>query len=359
MSYRTVSSQQHSVSKAELASLNAFKERFGQRPGDGKLTERLRAIAASYSAERTAILTTDMAKAIRSDVKTAAERDANGPSLRYRSLVEAKRRGIDLALLKSVQDRHYREVAALVDGDKPFSSAEVTARTVAPPFDMRPMLLPPDLGMAILYIPSFGESWERWIVNQKDGDGRILDNLSYLDAEFGVTGAKLVVQNHDAGDWNHFDVGRGNGFFVPYTMPKTGIIQVGAELICLLCRHHISTSDEWGWSDFWCRTGTALAVSVFWNHDDGAAASENLELTVAGGLEVHGDGESYPGTVIQVAPGEQRSVDFYTDVAFPAGKTVWIYAGISNRIFATLNDVSIDAWVESRWQLASLAVTTL
>ena len=51
--------------------------------------------------------------------------------------------------------------------------------------------------------------------------------------------------------------------------------------------------------------------------------------------------------------------DFYTDIAFPAGKTVWIYVGVSNRIFATLNDVSIDASIDSRWQLSSLAITTV
>jgi len=38
-------------------------------------------------------------------------------------------------------------------------------------------------------------------------------------------------------------------------------------------------------------------------------------------------------------------------------KTEWIYAGVSNRIFAALNDVSIDAAIDSRWQLASLGVS--
>lgn len=77
------------------------------------------------------------------------------------------------------------------------------------------------------------------------------------------------------------------------------------------------------------------------------------------GLNVRGDGESSPGTVAAAGPGDRKTVNFYPDIAFAAGRTVWIYVGVDNYIFAVLNDVSIDASVDSCWQLASLAVTSL
>ena len=88
-------------------------------------------------------------------------------------------------------------------------------------------------------------------------------------------------------------------------------------------------------------------LSVFWDHDDGEPTSEDADQSLVPGLDSRGDGESYPGTVVQVDPGERRSVDFYTDVAFPAGKTVWVYVGIADRIYALVNDVSIDISLDS------------
>jgi hypothetical protein len=60
-------------------------------------------------------------------------------------------------------------------------------------------------------------------------------------------------------------------------------------------------------------------------------------------VEARGDGESFPGTVIQVSPGERRSLNLFTDVAFPAGKTVWVYIGIADYVWSLLNDVGIDS----------------
>lgn len=46
-------------------------------------------------------------------------------------------------------------------------------------------------------------------------------------------------------------------------------------------------------------------------------------------------------------------------MAFPAGRELWIYVGVADRIWALLNDVSIDISIDSAWQLNSLAVRSL
>jgi len=353
--FRSASFRQHTVSQADDKSLARLKKRFREEAGLQPTPGEVQAIADSYRVESRAILRPDQGEAITKAVGGRLKAHPNGPGRRYLSLDEAKKRGVDLEKLKTVQDRHRRKLDDLFNYRGAFSSADVVSRTMDIPIDWPETLMPPENGT--VYVPPFTEAWERWITNERDGEGHIRRNDSYVEADYGVLGAVMVVQNHDAGDWNHFDVGRGNGFFVPFTMPVTAILQVTADFICLLCRHHISTSDEWGWSDFWSFTKTACAMSVFWDRDDGEPASENVALPLASGLDAHGDGESYPGTIVQVGAGEGRSVKFLTDVAFPAGKRVWIYAGVSNRIFATLNDVSIDASIESRWQLSSLVIS--
>jgi hypothetical protein len=355
VTYRSASFREHKVSPADTKSLARFKKRLGEESAFRPRSGEVAAIADSYRAELATILPADQARAIRIAADGRHKQRPNGPGRRNLSLSQANEQGVDLGKLKAVHNRHRRELEDLFRGGQSFSSGEVIARSLDFPTNWPETLMPPDDG--IVYVPPFAESWERWITNEKDGDGKILRNDSYVEAQFGVLGAIMVVRNHDAGDWNHFDVGHGNGFFVPFTMPVTGTLQINADFICLLCRHSISTSDEWGWSDFWSFTKTACAISVFWNRDDNEPVSENVVLPLASGLDAHGDGESYPGTVVQVQAGEGRSVKFLTDVAFPAGKTVWIYAGVSNRIFATLNDVSIDASIDSRWQLTSLAIS--
>jgi hypothetical protein len=146
---------------------------------------------------------------------------------------------------------------------------------------------------------------------------------------------------------------------VQCTRPTTGVLQASVDLICLLCRHQIKTEDEWGWSDFTGGTASIFVLSVFWNHGDGEPMSETYDTKFVEGLDCSGDGESSAGTVVQVAPGERRSVDLYTDAAFPAGKTVWVYVGVYDHVHAILNDVSIDISLDSAWQLSSLTVSSL
>ena len=360
-SFRTVSTQLQSISAEERKTLTRFQKRFG--PDVEKVllknAEKLKALRASWSAERHDIFSADQRAAIRKAVQRQVTERPKGPGLRYLSLAEAKRRGVDLERLKAVQDRHYGQVARLLKGGNSFSTGNITVRALDARFDWPPMVLPPPPDVGTQYVPPFGEPWERGSLNHATGDGRVTENLSYLDAEWGRLGSRLVARNDDAGDFDTIHVVRGNGFVVPFTVTSTGVLQVSADLICLLCRHQIKTEDEWGWSNFDAGTRSTLVLSVFWNHDDGEPMSEVYDKKFVEGLDCSGDGESSPGTGVQVAPGEQRSVDLYTDAAFPAGKTVWVYVGVHDNMYAILNDVSIDISLDSAWQLSSLTVSSL
>jgi hypothetical protein len=358
-SFRTVSTRLQSISAKERKTLVRFQKRFGPDV-DLKNAEKLKALRASWSAELRDIFSADQRKAIRKAVQRQTTKRPNGPGLRYLSLAEAKRRGVDLERLKAVQDRLYGQVARLLnDGGNSFSTGNITVRALDAPFDWPPMVLPPPPDVGTQYVPPFGEPWERETRNEASGDGRVTENLSYLDAEWGRIGSRLVARNHDAGDVDTIHVIRQNGFVVPFTVTTTGVLQVSVDLICLLCRHQIKTEDEWGWSQFYSGTASILVLSVFWNHDDGEPMSETYDTKFVEGLDCSGDGESSPGTVVQVVPGERRSVDLYTDAAFPAGKAVWVYVGTYDHVHAVLNDVSIDISLDSAWQVSSLTVLSL
>ena len=170
----------------------------------------------------------------------------NDPGLRHRSLAEATRRGIDLERLKTAQNRLHSDFDQLFNRRNSFSSSNVTVRELDARFAWPPMLPPEDPDVGTVYIPPFGEPWDRSEVSEASGDGRVMENRSYL---------------------------------------------------------------------------------------------------------------SFPGTVVQVQPGERRSLNLFTDVAFPGGKTVWVYVAIADYIQAHLSDVSIDISLDSAWQLTSLAVS--
>jgi hypothetical protein len=102
-----------------------------------------------------------------------------------------------------------------------------------------------------------------------------------------------------------------------------------------------------------------VRFEVFWERDDGEPMTADFRQRFVPGLDASGDGECYPGMKVMVGPGERRSVNLFTDVAFPAGKTVWVYVGVSDFVYARINDVSIDISMDSAWQLSSLTVTAL
>jgi hypothetical protein len=169
----------------------------------------------------------------------------------------------------------------------------------------------------------------------------------------------MVGRNHDAGDTDWVNLFHLGGFLIPFTMPRTSVLHVSAELTCLVCEHSITTSDEWGWSDFIAYTRTGVKFDVLWERDDGEPMSWGFRERFVPGLDASGDGESFPGTKVMVGPGERRTADFITDVAFPQGKTVWVHIGLSDFAYARINDVSVDLSMDSAWQLSSLTLTAL
>ena len=177
-SFRTASARLESISAEDRKMLARFQKRFGPDVERVLLknAEKLEALRASYSAEQCDIFAADQREAIRKAVEQQATEWLNGPSLRYLSLAEAKRRGVDLERLKTVQDRLYGHVARLLNGRNSFSSGNITVRALDAPFDWPPMVLPPDPDVGTLYVPPFGEPWERRAFNNASGDSRVTEN---------------------------------------------------------------------------------------------------------------------------------------------------------------------------------------
>ncbi len=46
-------------------------------------------------------------------------------------------------------------------------------------------------------------------------------------------------------------------------------------------------------------------------------------------------------------------------MAFPAGCELWVYVGVADRIWALLNDVSVDISIDSALLLNSLAIRSI
>jgi hypothetical protein len=347
-------------SAADRNTLARFQGRFGSEDEDALrvVVERLDALRAAGSAELSEIFPYDQRAAVREAVTELASADSpRGLGLRHRSLLEAKQRGIDLNRLRSVQNQLSSRLDGLLHGRDSFSSSDIVTQRLDPQSDW-PVALPDNPDGGTLFVPPFGEPWERSQGGRATGSGRITENRSYLSSDWGRIGSRLVAHNHDASESDDILVHRQSGFIVPFTMPATSIVQVTADLVALLCRHHASTSDEWGWSSFHAQTRSTVVLSIFWDHDDGQPMSEVVSQPLVQGLEARGDGESFPGTVIQVAPGERRTLNLFTDVAFPAGKTVWVYIGMADYVWSLLNDVGIDISLDSAWQLSSLTVST-
>jgi hypothetical protein len=198
--------------------------------------------------------------------------------------------------------------------------------------------------------------WDRYAENHRSGDGKIMQNNSYLWPEASRMGAVVWGQNYSAGNTDYLAAHRENGFLVPYTPDKTGIIEVQFDLQCAVCQHRIWLSNEWGWSDCTAWTNEAAVMSVFWSWEDYTPASETYDIGFVYGLNADGNGDHYPGTVSPAAPGQRRTVTLYTTSAFPAGAPLWLYVGSRQRLFAWLNDVSINVWLNSAWYVTGIRV---
>ncbi|MDI7860753.1 hypothetical protein MRS76_02190 [Rhizobiaceae bacterium n13] len=319
---------------------------------------RLEALRQSFAEQRREVLSPKMRDRIVSTIKSERQ-DPRGPGLRYQSLVAARDAEVDLAALRKIHDRAHLEFRDIVRGTATSPLHEVLVGHVYDVFKQPPLVFTkPDPDKETLFYPPFHGSWDRFEQNQASGDGAIAENSSYLDG-WARMGSKLVARNHDASDVDLLCAYRESGYLVEFKTLRTGILQVKADLSALVCRHHISTEDEWGWSDFHAITRGRLVMAVFWNWEDVDPANEVSHQWFVSGLDCSGDGESFPGTSVQAFPGERRIINLFTDMAFPAGRKLWIYVGVSDRIWAFLNDVSIDISIDSAWLLNSLAIRSI
>lgn len=335
-----------------------FKERFGRDEVAIRLAGDLRNICQAQAAEISSILPRAESENIKSAAREAHSKQPGGPGQRFTSLTEAKRRSIDLDRLRSVQRSGRQRLDELLHGGGTFSPSELTVRPLEAPFDWPPNVQPP-AAVSTVFQPPFADGWERATVSEATGDGSVPVFESYLDPQWGRLGTHMVGRNHDADDSDSINVFHQSGLIVPVTMANTSPLMITADLTCLVCEHKISTADEWGWSDFYAFTQSGVVTAVFWERDDGEPMTEDFRQRFVPGLDASGDGESFPGLKVMVGPGERRSLNSLTDVAFPAGKTVWVYVGMSDFMFARLNDVSVDISMDSAWQLSSLTVTAL
>jgi hypothetical protein len=338
--------------------LERIKHRFADDEEASRLSDGFKDLVAAYGDEVRRILPRQQADSLKAAASKAHAKQLHGPGLRFHSLAEAKRQGVDLHQLRLAQQSFRPKFDALVNGDGGFSSGEIIVRALEVPFNWPPMAEPP-IASSTVYLPPFAEGLERRFISEATGDAQAIANDSYLDAQWGRLGTRMIGRDHDAGDSDRLNMFHQGGFIVPFVMTNTSTLYVTADFTCLQCSHRITTSDEWGWSDFFAFTQCGVKFDVFWERDDGQSMVDDFRYGFTPGLDASGDGESYPGTKVMVGPGERRSVNFMTNVAFPAGKTVWIYVGLSDFMFARLNDVSIDISMDSAWQLSSLTVTAL
>lgn len=320
--------------------------------------DRLEALREEFTKEQGEILSSDLRRAIKGSVVRGG--DPGGPGLRYQSLAKARENGLDFARLKSLHHRFHDRFTDIVRDDRLFTVHENVVGSVADLLERPPFIfVPPDPDKEKFFFAPYNGSWDRFEQNMATGDGRIDENFSYLEGNMARLGSRLRAHNHDAGDFDLLCAYREGGYLVPFKTLKTGILQVKADLTALLCKHHVSTYDEWGWSEFHATTRGRLILAVFWNWEDNDPANEVSDQWFVGGLDCSGDGESFPGTTVQATPGERRIVNLYTDMAFPAGQNLWVYVGLSDRAYAFLNDVEIDISIDSAWQLNSIAIRSL
>lgn len=317
---------------------------------------KVASLRESFIAERDKLLPPDVRKSIKDSVGKSTGRENGGR--RLRSLIELRGTTVDLDALGTLYRAYGDKFADIIREPFAFKYHDYLVDSLTDVLKIPPFLFP-DPDKAQFYFPEYAGSWDRIEQHWATGDGAVDETTSWLDGGMARLGSRLRAHNHDARDADGFCVYREGGYLVPFKTLKTGILQVKADLSALFCQHRISTEDEWGWSDFHATTRGRLILAVFWKWEDVDPANEVSDNMFVGGLDVSGDGENSPGTVVTAVPGERRIIDLYTTMAFPPGQNLWIYVGLSDKIWCFLNDVSIDMSVDSAWRLNSLAVRSL
>lgn len=290
---------------------------------------------------------------------------------RHASFRFAHELGLNWAALAELNDKAAREVRQIVTPRRVLPTFGDVQLTEPKPTEPQPLPQPgralgplraaaaPRSVSAAAYSPPYPGWWERLWQSAASGNGRIERNDSYLWADWTRMGSLIGARNYSAGNVDYLSAYRENGYLVPYTPTQNGYLEVQFDLECAVCQHSIWLSNEWGWSDCTSWTNEAAVMSVFWSWEDFTPASEGYDIGFVYGLDGNGNGDHYPGGATPALPGQRRTVTLYTTSSFTAGTPLWLYVGSQQRLFAWLNDVSADLWVNSAWYVTGIRVRSV
>lgn len=297
---------------------------------------------------------------------TAAQKVEEHRRRRAESLDLTRRIGIDRSSFTAFHDAARLEFRDIVDRCFPVrEAAEVTITETEwdeAPLDINRIVSPAPPPPApeaptTFAMPPYGAWWERGSDSYASGSGVLKGLNSWLWRDFGRSGSCPWLENKSASDVDYLMGWRQNGMLVPYTVPVGGVIKVQFDIECAWSEHRIGAYNEWGNSDYNAYTSEQAVVGVFWNWVDVTPAVEVVDYSLVHGLEGHGSGDYYPGTINLVPAGQLRTMTVFPQMSFPAGVTLWVYVGTQQHTFAYLNDVSCSLFANSGWHFKEIRIT--
>lgn len=197
--------------------------------------------------------------------------------------------------------------------------------------------------------------WDRGGKGYKTGAGQVMRQESRLNGDQGLSGSCIWFKNKNAGDYDFMHLSRETGFLVPFVPSVSEVVQIQFEVTCLLSQHCLETYNEWGWSEYGAFTQERFVIGILRNWEDEVPVTESDVLI--GGTSGEGNGDSCPGVHYLSTPGQVRTLTLQTKLAFPAQVPLWIYVGTLQRIYADLNDVSINTFVSSAWRFTQIRIS--
>lgn len=135
------------------------------------------------------------------------------------------------------------------------------------------------------------------------------------------------------------------GFF--YRTPRHSPLTIVVKARPTAVKHHVTLSDEWGWSSSTTHQGTAVEFKCTGpdSHFQGLAVTSEVFRE-----ETSGTFESQP------LPTTTVELEFSTGGSFPAGTDVWVEVGAGSIELNFANDVSVETVTTGRWVIASVQV---
>lgn len=295
---------------------------------------------------------------VTSDQLLEEKRRQHNDSLRFMREMRVEREGLDRLFAAA-----HRELDEIIrPGARRARQSE--ARIVDQGFTYRPLDLlfkkenplppppPPPPGFA----PEYPGWWDRAWLSDLTGSSKQVRLDGYLWPSVGQSGSCVWVQNWSSSDHDWMHSYRENGYLVPFLVPSNGVLQVEFDVQCSFSEHCIESWDEFGWSHYSAWTQERAVLSVFWNWEDVTPATETRDDYFVWGLDANGGGGSSSGVVHAVPAGQIRTLTMRTNMAFPAGVTVWVYVGTEQIVFAQTNDVSVNLFTNSAWFITGIRV---